>query len=371
MAGSTTAWQARRVDLEAALSQRLATQGLTTAVYADDVRAVVRDLVAVQSQDAPLARWSLAMRAGRPIDETVCAVLDSGAVVRTHVLRPTWHFVAAEDLRWLLALTSAKVLSGMAARHRLLGLAEPAVLRRVVDQVLALLAGGPLTRRQVQEALNRDDIRGERLGHVLLIAELEGLICSGPLARGQHTYALLDDRIPPTPVRDREVAIRDLVARFFIAHGPATVAHLVRWTTLTKGEVSAALADLGDRLASTEIDGELHWSAAGAQDSPPEPGAFLLPTFDEAYLTYPGSNFPRTAHHPWGARSQAFAEAGGGVVVSDLQDIGWWKRKETGRVTRVTLGLDPSISADHLRAVEAEAGALAAYTGRSLEIVSA
>ena len=122
------------MDLEAVLAQRLATQGLTTSAYAD-VPAVVRTLLAVQAQDAPLARWSLAMRAGRPTDETVCGMLDSGAVLRTHVLRPTWHFVAAEDLRWLLSLTSPKVLSGMAARHRLLGLDEPAVLRHEVDQV--------------------------------------------------------------------------------------------------------------------------------------------------------------------------------------------------------------------------------------------
>jgi hypothetical protein len=358
------------MDLHAVLAQRLATQGLTSAASAD-VPAVVRDLVAVQSQDAPLARWSLAMRAGRPTDEAVCAVLDSGAVVRTHVLRPTWHYVAAEDLRWLLTLTSPKVLSGMAARHRALGLADAAVLRREVDQLLALLAGRPLTRREVQLSLDRDDLRGERLGHLLMIAELEGLICSGPLSQGQQTYTLLDERIAPTPARDRPEAIRELVLRFFTGHGPASVAHLVRWTTLTKGEVSAALGDLDDQLASVEIGGEALWCAADAPEWLPAHGALLLPTFDEAYLTYPGSNFPRTAGHPWGERSQSFAEAGGGVVVSDLCDVGWWKRKESGRTTRVSLGLDPTLQPDRRQAVEAQVAALASFTGRSPEIVPA
>ncbi|MGL5857471.1 MAG: winged helix DNA-binding domain-containing protein [Angustibacter sp.] len=358
------------MDLEAVLARRLATQGLTTTTY-HDISAVVRDLLAVQAQDAALARWSLAMRTARPTDDSVCAALDSGAVIRTHVLRGTWHYVAAEDLRWLLALTSPKVLRTMSSRNRSLGLDQPAVLRHEIDQILALLTHEPLTRRQLQGRLGRPDLRGERLGQVLEIAELEGLICSGPLARGQHTYAPLDDRIPPTLARDRDQAIRELVARFFTGHGPATVAHLVRWTTLTKREIVEALDDLGDRFATLTLDDTPHWYAAESPGAAPELGALLLPVFDEAYLTYPGSNFPRSAGHPWGERSHSFAEAGGGVVISDLTDVGWWKRTNTGRTTQVTLGLDPRLSAGRRRDVEAQAVALATYTGRSPRIVYA
>ncbi len=355
------------------LAQRLATQGLTgraIAAAADDVAAVVRHLLAVQAQDAPLARWSLAMRTGRPGDERIRATLDSGAVVRTHVLRPTWHYVAADDIRWLLALTSPKVLSGMAARRRVLGLEDPADVRREIDRILALLADGPATRRALQRRLDGDDLRGERLGHVLGIAELEGLICSGPLLQGQHTYVPLDDVVPPSRALERDEAVRALVARFFRGHGPASVAHLVRWTTVTRREVAAALDDLGDGFAAVEIDGEPHWSAADASDAPGRrDGAFLLPVFDEAYLPYPGSSFPRSSGHPWGERSHAFAEAGGGVVVSELQDVGWWKRTEAGRSTRVSLGVDPALRPRRHRAIEAEAGSLAAHTRRSPEVV--
>lgn len=359
------------MDLDRVLAHRLAAQGLARETH-DAVEDAVRGLLGVQSQDAPLARWSLAMRTGHPVDADVRAAIDSGRVVRTHVLRPTWHYVLAEDLRWLLALTSPKVISAMAARHRQLGLDDAELVRREHALVAGLLSdGSALTRRQLQKTLDRDDLRGERLGHLLMLAELDGLICSGPLADGQHTYALVAERVPPTPARDPDEAARELVLRFFTGHGPASVAHLVRWATLTKREIDATLADLGDALGSTDLDGETLWHAPETTPDPVTRGTWLLPVFDEAYLSYPGSNYPRVADHPWGDRGHSFAESGGGVVVSDLRDVGWWKRKEQARTTTVTVGMAPSLGREGRTAVEAQAEALAAFTGRSLDLVHA
>ncbi|WP_295658458.1 winged helix DNA-binding domain-containing protein [uncultured Nocardioides sp.] len=352
------------MQLDAVLAQRLATQGLTRPY--DTVEDAVRSLLCVQSQDAPLARWSLAMRTGRTHDDDVSAAVDSGRVVRTHVLRPTWHYVHAADLRWLLALTSPKVVSALAARHRQLGLDDAAVVGREHRWLADTLRGGRhLTRRQ----LTRDDLRGERLGHLVMLAELDGLVCSGPLVGGQHTYALVDEWIPATPDKERDEAVRELVLRFFAGHGPASVAHLVRWTTLTKREVTAAVADLGEALESAEVESQTLVWAAGTRDVGVSAGTRLVPVFDEAHLTYPGSTFPRVPDHPWGDRAHAFSEAGGGLVVSDLRDVGWWKRREDGRTTRVTVGLAPSLGAAARRQVEEQAAALAAYTGRTLELV--
>ena len=357
------------MDQDTLLARRLATQGLSAPVFRSPEDAV-RSLLCVQSQDAPLARWSLAMRTGQPTDDPVRAAIDDGRIVRTHVLRPTWHYVLAEDLRWLLALTSPKVRSGMTARHRQLGLDDPAVVSGLHDTLAGLLAGGrSLTRRQLQTTLARDDLRGERLGHLLMLAELDGLVCSGPLADGQHTYALVDEWVPSAPVPERDEALRDLVLRYFTGHGPATVAHLMRWATPTKREVATTLDDLGDRVASTEVDGDTFWHAPVPPAAPVEQGTWLLPVFDEAYLSYPGSNYPRAADHPWGDRGHSFAESGGGVVVSDLRDVGWWKRKESGRTTTVSVGLSPSVSGRQRAEVEEQAAALAAFTGRALDLV--
>lgn len=355
--------------VDRAVRMRLATQRLTAAPFAS-VGDAVRSLVAVQSQDPALSRWSLGMRVAGADDEVVRAALDSGEVVRLHVLRPTWHDVAADDLRWLLDLTSAKVESGLAARHRQLALDDPGTVSRVHDRIATLLAGGSfLTRRQLGDELGAAEWAGPRLGHVLLLAELRGLVCSGPMAGTQHGYALVDERIPATPRRDRSDALRELVLRFYAGHGPATVAHLVRWTTVTGREVEQTLAELGDRLTSIDIDGEAHWYDPSTQARTRRgEHALLLPVFDEAYLTYPGSNLPRSVRHPRGDEPHSFAEAGGGVVVCDGRDAGWWRRSVKGPTMEVTVALAVGLGRRERELVAEQADSLARFFDRRLDL---
>ena len=150
--------------------------------------------------------------------------LDSGAVVRTHMLRPTWHFVAAEDLRWMLALTSAKVESAMAARHRQLELTSTATDRAHALLVSELADRRWMTRPELGARFAEAGLpsSGEQTGHLLMLAELRALICSGPLRGTTHTYGLVDDVAPSSPALDRPDAARQLTRRFFIGHGPAT-----------------------------------------------------------------------------------------------------------------------------------------------------
>jgi len=355
------------MDLDRVLAQRLHTQGLTTA--SSDLLDVVRSLVCVQSQDAPLARWSLAQRTDYPGDAAITTALDSGELIRTHILRSTWHYLLPEDLGWLLDLTSPKLLRSMAARHRQLELDDPDVVRREQAGLTSLLSGRNfLTRRQIQTVLDRDDLRGERLGHLLMISELEGLVCSGPLVNGQHSYALVAEWVAPSQAKTRDEAVTELVQRFFVGHGPASIAHLARWTNLTKSEIKAAITDLGSALDSTVLGGDELWHAPTLPDPGSGKGAFLFQLFDEAYLTYPSSNFPRVPDHPSGDQALSVAEAGGGVVISDLLDVGWWKRKDLGRTTRVTLSLAPSLSPRQRSAIEAQAALLAAHTDRTLAL---
>ena len=327
----------------------------------------------MQAQDAPLARFSIGMRAGAD-DAAVRAAVDDGAVVRTHILRPTWHVVAAEDLRWILELTSSKVASGMAARHRQLGLTPP-VVERAERELAAVLAGRHfLTRADLLRAFREAGLvqGGDQLAHLVMLAELRGLVCSGPLRDGVHTYALVDEVVAPTPARDdRAGAVRELVQRFYRGHGPASVADLVRWTTLTQADIRPALAELGDELATMEVAGETLWFDPHATArARPARRAFLLPTFDEVHLSYPRLNFPRVDGHPRGGAPHSFAEAGGGLVLCDRRDAGWWKRQELkggDRVT-VTIALASGLDGDQRAAIIAEAERLAAFTGRQLRL---
>jgi hypothetical protein len=360
------------VRLDAVLARRLAVQRLTSAPFPDVVTAV-RHLVGVQAQEHALSRYSLGQRTG--LDEAaVLAQLDAGTVVRTHVLRPTWHYVAATDLRWLLDLTADKIVSGLAARHRGLGL-TPEIRSRAERVIAGALDGGThLTRRELTARLAAEGLPSgvQHVGHLLLLAELRGVICSGPVRGRTHTYALVDDVAPPTTPKDRGESVRELVLRFFAGHGPASDRDLVRWSTLTLGEIRPALADLVDAgvlARTTTADGTTLW---GPPDVPPvrrgAPRAFLLQTFDEAYLTSPATNFPRVPGHPRGGAPVTYAETGSGVVVCDRHDVGWWVRKDDGRRVAVTLHLAESLDADRRAAVVQAAEDFAAFTGQTLDL---
>src|SRR5207253_11016473 len=92
-----------------------------------DPRAMVEHLGAVQSQDYPAALWALGLRVAQATRTSLECAFNSGAILRTHVLRPTWHFVTPEDIRWMLTLTAPRVKRGMASRDRELGLNDELV----------------------------------------------------------------------------------------------------------------------------------------------------------------------------------------------------------------------------------------------------
>jgi hypothetical protein len=86
--------------------QRLVNQGLVKPAL-KTAGEVVAKLGAVQAQDYGASKWGIAQRTGGLTDERIEKEIDDGMIVRTHVLRPTWHFVAAADIGWMLALSAS------------------------------------------------------------------------------------------------------------------------------------------------------------------------------------------------------------------------------------------------------------------------
>lgn len=358
------------MDADGVLASRLARQRLTGLPAATALQ-VVSELLCVQSQDAPLARAMIALRCAGAEDATVRAAVAAGEVVRTHILRPTWHYVAAKDLRWLLRLTSPKVESGMAARHRVLELAP-----RRIDVGLGLIAER-LARRAFASRtelgvafaeaglLDRDDPQfGQQVGHLLLVAELRGLICSAPLDLLDHRYALVDDVVPAAQEFNRASALDVLVERFIAGHGPVALTDLTRWARITLTEARAAASRLGEAITATRVDGVELWSPSAAAPVASDPArAWLLSTFDEAFLSYRAVPWPRSPHHPDSDEPYRFAEAGGGVVILDRRDVGSWKRTRPGGRTQITLRLDPTLSGVEREAVDAAVHSLVRILG--------
>ena len=358
------------MEIARVLSQRLGTQRLSSAPLPRAADAV-RLLTCVQSQERDHAFFSLALRSTKDTYAAVQREFDAGAFVRTHILRPTWHFVAPEDLRWILALTSPRVLSGMAARHRQLGLDDPRRLGDGLDLLANLLQDRQFrTRPELGEEFTHrgSPIKpGEQLGHLLLVAELQGLVCSGPMLGVHHSYALVDEVVPPTPARTREEAMVELVRRFVAGHGPTTIKDFTRWATLTISDTKAALAEIGDDLEQVDVDGLPHWfdPTQVRRRSPVAPSAYLFPTYDEAVLSYPAVNFPSLPDHPYAEHTDPFWA----WVVLDAVNVGLWKRTVRPDLVEVEVRLAPAVSAQGREQVQFAAQRLAGFLSRDLSYV--
>jgi hypothetical protein len=327
--------------------QRLVGPGLARA------SDVVREQVAVQAQDYAGAKWALAQRTSGVSDADVEAEFTRGAMLRTHVLRPTWHFVAPEDLRWLLKLTGPRVNALMAHYDRRLGLTA-AVYRRSQSVIEKALAGKFLMRSEIAEALARGKIRcsGQKLGHIMMRAEMDGVVTSGPRRGKQFTYALLDERVKPAPEKERDEALLELTGRYFATRGPATVQDCAWWSGLTVADVKRGIQAAGRALQREEIDGREYWSVE--RDFPKaSPTAHLLPNYDEYFIGYKN----RSAI---GERLGSVKRVTGGnaliayVVCVDGQLVGGWKRTIDKKKVEVKLDLIARLEPSERRRVDAE-----------------
>jgi hypothetical protein len=340
--------------------RRLAAQRLTGPPCETPAAAVAWS-GAVQAQEHAEALWSLGTRAGDVTAADVEAACDRGEILRTHVLRPTWHFVAAADLRWLLRLTGERVIAKGAGRHRELGLDE-ATFARMHEVLAATLADGePRTRKELGLALVAAgvDTTGQRLPHMLGHAELAGLVASGPRRGRQHTYLLLEGRVPDAPARSREQDVGELAARYFTSHGPATLRDFAWWSGLTVADGKAGVAAAGGRLTAAEDDDGRAWIAgAGAAAGEParSPHAHLLGTYDEMLVAYRDLRYVR----PDGRVSAEFPTRS---IVVDGATVGRWRRALGRREVVVEAAREVRLSAAERGALRAVAARFGAFVG--------
>ncbi|MGH7904201.1 MAG: winged helix DNA-binding domain-containing protein [Candidatus Dormibacteraceae bacterium] len=265
-------------------ARRLRAQRLTGKPFGSAVDAV-RWPGAVQAQDYAGAKWALGLRTGPSTTEAVLdRLIDEGVILRTHVLRPTWHLVLPEDIRWLLDLTAPRIRRGLAARHRELELDENVFARATAAFSAALTGGRHLTRAELGEVLRAAGIPpdGQRLAHLLMGAELDGLVVSGPRQGRQFTYALLEERVSKGRPLDRAEELAELARRFFRSHGPAQLQDFAWWSGLTAADARTGIALAGAALEQEAVEGKTHWfDPTAGSATPTATVAHLLPNFDE------------------------------------------------------------------------------------------
>ena len=312
----------------------------------------------MQSQEYPEALWALAQRSGDPAAALVDESFAAGAFVRTHVLRPTWHFVAPEDLGWLLALTAPRLAKGDAGRLRQLEV-TPAMLDRAGEvAAVAIAESGPITRQEWRARLAEKGVEASasQIGHIAFSHELAGLVCSGPRRDGKHTYALVADRAPAGRDFDGDEALVELARRFLGSHGPASAADFAWWSGLTLTMARRAIEALGDDLEAVECDGEELRFERGAPDPEAAEGALMLGSFDELMVAFRGLRTVTAA----GAAARTLVLR---PVLLAGRLAGSWKRTLDGDAVRV----DFTLMEPHGKAEEAALVAEAERYGRHLD----
>ena len=269
------------------VSERLHNQRLSSGGFKEAVD-VVRWLGAVQAQDFPAAKWALALRMRSATDAAIEEAFNDGEILRTHLLRPTWHFVAPDDIRWLLELTAPRVNARAGPNFRKYEL-DAAVFKKTHKVLInALRNGKHLTRAELRAVLNRSGIAADdliRLTHIMLRAELDGVVCSGPRVGKQFTYALIDERVAPAKALTRDEALGKLTERYFTSHGPATLHDYVWWSGLTTGDARRGLEMIDGQLKKELLDDESYWLPRSKPQSS-SGTAYLLPAYDEYTVAY-------------------------------------------------------------------------------------
>jgi hypothetical protein len=268
--------------------QRLQNQHLAALAFKNPVE-IVQYMGAIQAQDYAGAAWAVGQRLQGATQSVIDKALAEGEIIRTHVMRPTWHFVTPKDIRWMLALTAPRIQAIAAFRHRQLKLDKDifAQCEKILSKKLA--ADRQLTRNEITDVLQKDGIATDeqRFVHIMMQMELIGLVCSGGKQGKQFTYALLDERVPQTKAFDRDESLAALAERYFTSHGPATLHDYVWWSGLTVTDAKAGLEMVRSKLNSEMVDGNTYWFAASVQPvQSKKSAALLLPNYDEYIVSY-------------------------------------------------------------------------------------
>ncbi len=348
-----------QIPYERLLRQRVAGEGAKSAAEA------VRWMGAVQAQDYPLSKWAVSLRTAASTDPEIEAAFASGEIVRTHVMRPTWHFLAPEDVRWMQALTAPRVRMVLGSQLRALEL-DAALLKRCNAVIVkALRDGKQLTRAEIAAALEGNGIpaKGLRLADIVMDAELDAVICSGARRGKQFTYALVDERAPQQRNLTRDEALALLIERFFTSHGPATAKDFAWWSGLTLADVQRGLEMVKGKLVREETDGQLYWiSPSAPAPRHPHGAVHLLPNYDEYLSGYTDRSAILDTNY-WQQLDARYHPLFNHPVISKGRVAGTWKRT----IGAASLALEAKLLAEptkaEVRSLELAAKRLAAFYG--------
>ncbi len=294
---------------------------------------------AMQAQDYAMAKWAIGLRLLGATDSSIEKAIDEGKIIRTHLMRPTWHFVAAKDVRWMLALTAPQLLAASASRHKQLELDDKIFKRSATIIEKLLRDGNHLTREEIMKELGKSGIKTDeqRAVHLMFYAELDGLVCNGIRRGKQFTYALLDERVKPTKSLLKEEALSELCKRYFSSRTPATLQDFCWWSGLSVANAKTGLEAIKSKLESEKIETNTYYWISNSIAADSLNTTRLLPAFDEYLISYKDRSAVLDAEFTGHALSSngIFYP----IIVVNGKAIGTWKR--TVKKEKVAIELNP------------------------------
>jgi hypothetical protein len=290
---------------------------------------VVSWLGAMQAQEYTMAKWAIGLRMGKSSDAVIEKAFTEGLILRTHLLRPTWHFVTPADIRWMLKLTAPRIHALNAYMYRQTEL-DQNVLKKSNTLIEKALRGKALTRAKLQAAIEKSGItaKGLRLGYILMNAELEGLICSGPREGKQFTYSLLDERVPIlNETFSKDESLQKLADRYFKSRGPATIQDFVTWSGITMTDAKRGIATLHKGFEKVKlVDQEYIFFPMPTIPKALLP-TFLMPDYDEYGMGYKDRSALRFSEPAKkSGKDKSTTIAYNRMMIVDGRIAGSWKR---------------------------------------------
>lgn len=346
-------------------NMRLASQQVAATQFTS-AQEIVGWMGAMQAQDYAMMKWAVGVRLPGIMDDEVETAVTNAHIIRTHLLRPTWHLVSAHDIYWLLDLTAPKIKASLKTRHKELGLSAAIFAQSKAILENALSGGNQLSRAAIQTAFANANIATDnnRLSHLLMRAELDGILCSGS---GKQTYALLAERVPkPTPLT-REEALGKLAHRYFTSHGPATLPDFVWWSGLSGGDAKHALALVNAEFISETIDSQTYWFSPSISIPASNPeSVYLLPAFDEFIISYKD----RQAILPFEHHKKAVSNNGifWPTIVVNGQVTGTWKRTLKKGKVLIETEFFATANKGTRNKIKAAAQSFAQFLGKEIEM---
>lgn len=323
-------------------------------------------LGAVQGQEYAQAKWAIGLRLPHLDDKAIEKELHDGKLIRTHLLRPTWHLVAAADLRWMLQLTAPRVTAINAYMYRQMELDDKIFARchKIISK--ALEGNKHLTRDELNKALaaNRIEAEGTRLTCIMMQAELAALICNGKRQGNQHTYALIEERVAPVKEKTREEALAELTTRYFKSRGPATLKDYSTWSGLSLSDCKLGIALTGSLFAKETVEKEVYYFEASTATKPNPDSVRLLPIYDELIMGYKNREAILQFRHD-SAKTFTFDN----TILVGGQITGTWRRTIKPKEIALEYGLLKPLNARQAKELKSQIERFGAFYNLPVNVV--